>query len=78
MSVLILTLYINSEAIVKFYKTPEWMWGSIIIILFWINWIWTIAHRNQIDEDPIIFAIKDKTSISTFILLCIIFLIATN
>jgi 4-hydroxybenzoate polyprenyltransferase len=78
MSVLILTLYINSETIVKLYKTPEWMWGSIILILFWINWLWIKAHRNQIDDDPVIFALKDKTSILTFILLCVTFLLANN
>lgn len=78
LSVLILALYLNSEIIIKLYKTPEWMWGSLILVLFWINWIWLKAHRNEINYDPVIFALKDKISILIIMLLFTIFILANN
>jgi 4-hydroxybenzoate polyprenyltransferase len=78
LSVLILALYLNSETIMKLYKTPEWMWGALILVLFWINWIWFKAHRNEINYDPVIFSLQDKTSILIIVLLFAIFILASN
>jgi hypothetical protein len=30
--------------------------------LFWISRIWMIAHRGQMHDDPIVFALKDPVS----------------
>ncbi len=60
---LVLALYINSEAVVKLYQAPQYIWGAIPILLFWISWMWMQAHRGNMHDDPLVFAVKDKTSL---------------
>ena len=76
-SIVILSLYMQSQTISKLYQTPEIIWFSLIIVLIWISYIWLKACRNQIDSDPIIFALKDKISWFLGFLVVLIFLIAT-
>ena len=62
-SVLVLALYLNSDVVVKLYKTPEVVWAAVPVMLFWISWMWIQAHRGEMHDDPLIFAIKDKASL---------------
>ena len=77
-SILVLVLYLNSDTVFKLYESPEWIWPGIVSFLFWINWIWLKAHRNQMNQDPIVFAIKDKVSILLFVLSLIFYLLSSN
>lgn len=63
MSTLVLALYLNSESVVLLYETPQLMWGCIPVMLFWISWIWLQTYRDNMHDDPVIFAVKDKTSL---------------
>jgi 4-hydroxybenzoate polyprenyltransferase/phosphoserine phosphatase len=60
---LVLALYLNSENVIKLYRTPEIIWGAVPLMLLWISWMWLKAHRGLMHDDPIVFAIKDKVSI---------------
>jgi 4-hydroxybenzoate polyprenyltransferase len=60
---LVLALYLNSENVIKLYRTPEIIWGAVPLMLLWISWMWLKAHRGLMNDDPIVFAIKDKVSI---------------
>lgn len=62
-AVLVLALYLNSEAVVQLYRHPEVIWGTVPIMLFWINWMWIQAHRGQMHDDPLVFAVKDGASL---------------
>lgn len=62
-SVLILALYINSDSIIKLYRAPEVLWGAVPIMLFWINWMWMQAHRGNMHDDPLIFAVTKRVSL---------------
>lgn len=64
-SVLVLALYLNSNAVIKLYQTPELIWGTVPLMLFWINWMWMQAHRSKMHDDPLVFALKDKASLVT-------------
>ena len=61
-SVLVLALYLNSDAVLRLYRTPEVMWGTVPVMLFWISWMWMRAHRGQMHDDPLVFAVKDRAS----------------
>lgn len=76
-STLVLVLYLNSETVFKLYRSPEWIWPGVVLYLFWINWIWLKAHRNQMNQDPIVFAIKDKVSIVIFLLAFVFYLLSS-
>ncbi len=75
-AVLILAFYINSDSVIQLYRTPKIIWGSVPLMLFWVSWIWIKAHRGEVHDDPIIFAIKDKSSILIGLFFLITFFIA--
>ena len=39
------------------------MWPICGILLYWLMRIWLLAHRGEMNQDPILFAIKDRTSL---------------
>ena len=61
-SVLVLGLYITSEEIHTLYGAPEYLWFIALALLFWISRTWLLAGRNELHDDPIVFAIKDPVS----------------
>ncbi len=73
MSILVLALYLQSEAVVQLYAAPELIWGAIPLILFWISWVWLQAHRGHMHDDPIVFAIKDRVSLVIAVLVAFCF-----
>jgi 4-hydroxybenzoate polyprenyltransferase len=62
-AVLVMALYLNSEAVLRLYRTPELVWGTVPVLLFWISWMWMQAHRGKMHDDPVVFALKDKASL---------------
>jgi 4-hydroxybenzoate polyprenyltransferase len=62
-AVLVLAFYLNSDTVVKLYRSPEFMWAAVPVMLFWISWMWMKAHRGQMHDDPLIFALRDKASL---------------
>jgi len=75
-SVMVLALYIQDEATISLYKQPQFIWLACPILLFWISRIWLLAHRGQMHDDPVVFAIKDKVSIVVGLLFGLIFWLA--
>lgn len=68
-SVLVLALYLNSDKVLKLYQTPEFAFGAIPPMLFWLSYIWLKAFRGELDDDPIVFAARNKTSWITLALI---------
>jgi 4-hydroxybenzoate polyprenyltransferase len=62
-AVLVLALYLNSDAVLRLYKSPELMWGAVPVLLFWISWMWMQAHRGKMHDDPVVYAVKDQASL---------------
>ena len=63
-AVIVLALYLNSEAVIVQYAMPELVWGAVPVMLFWISWIWLQAHRGNMHDDPVVFAVKDRVSLA--------------
>jgi 4-hydroxybenzoate polyprenyltransferase len=68
MSVLVLALYLNSPEVQLLYAQPEWVWGNVPVMVFWVSWLWLRAHRGEMHDDPLIFAVKDKVSLVSGVL----------
>jgi 4-hydroxybenzoate polyprenyltransferase len=62
-AVLVLALYMNSEQMRAIYGQSRLLWLICPIVLFWITRLWLLASRGQLDEDPVVFAIEDRTSL---------------
>ncbi len=64
LAVLVLALYIDTPAVTQLYESPYILWGVCLILLFWVSRFVVIAHRGQMDDDPVIYAVRDKVSLS--------------
>jgi len=62
MAVMVLALYINDMNTTKLYGRPEIIWLACPLLLAWISRVWILAHRGQMSEDPLIFALQDRMS----------------
>jgi len=62
-SAVVLALYLNSDVVRQLYVTPEAVWGAVPVMLFWVSWIWMKAHRGEMHDDPLVFAVKDPASL---------------
>lgn len=62
LSVLVLAMYINSPAMQERYANAWALWLMCPLVLYWITRVWFLARRRQLNEDPIVFAIRDRVS----------------
>ena len=77
-SVLVLALYLNSLEVRAYYARPEWLWLVCPLLLYWISRIWLLVHRGQLHEDPVAFALKDKTSYAIGLIVGMVVIFATG
>lgn len=75
-AILLLALYLNSENVIKLYRTPEIIWGAIPLMLLWISWMWLKANCGLMHDDPVVFAVKDRVSLLIGALLIAILILA--
>ena len=61
-SVLVMMLYVNSPEVVDLYARPEALWGVCVVLLYWITRTVMIAHRGNMHDDPVVYAVKDRIS----------------
>jgi 4-hydroxybenzoate polyprenyltransferase len=63
-AVLIMVLYLINEAFgATFYRTPLLLWPVPALLFLWLGRIWLLAGREELDDDPIRFAISDPVSL---------------
>jgi 4-hydroxybenzoate polyprenyltransferase/phosphoserine phosphatase len=74
LSTLVFVLYVNSKEVIALYKQPLLLYFVAFLLLYWILRIWFIAVRGKMTDDPIVFTLKDKSSLSIFILIILIVL----
>ena len=72
LAVLVLALYINSTASEVLYSRPVVLWLLCPLLLYWISRAWLIAHRGDMHDDPVVFAVSDWVSRLTLVLAIII------
>lgn len=63
-AVIVLALYINSPAVLGLYSEPGLLWLVCPILLYWISRMVMVTHRGRMTDDPIVFAVKDRTSLA--------------
>jgi len=76
LSVLVVALYINSAKVLRVYSEPMLLWLVCPVLMYWIGRIWLETSRGNMHEDPIVFALKDRESLYTAIVLGAIVMLA--
>jgi 4-hydroxybenzoate polyprenyltransferase len=62
-SILVLALFANDPEATLHYASPQLLWFACLPLLYWINRVWMMARRGEVDGDPVAFALKDRRSI---------------
>ena len=77
-SVLVICLYIESQQALALYNESRILWFAPIFLLYWILETLLKVERGQIDDDPVKYALKSKTSYIALASFIIIFLVSLN
>ena len=62
-AVVVMALYINGTSIAVLYPNQDVIWLTVPILLYWISRMWVKAHRGEMHDDPVVFAISDRLSL---------------
>lgn len=72
LAVLVLALYINDptgKGASQLYRSPIFLWLLCPLLMYWVTRVWFVARRGTLeDDDPILFAIRDRVSWATLAL----------
>jgi len=74
MAVLVFCLYVDSNVVAERYRMPVVLWFVAPVLLYWVSRVWFLAHRGQMHDDPVKFALVDTRS---WICAIVIVLVAT-
>lgn len=77
-SVLVFIFYIYSAKAHLFYRTPLLLWLVCPCLFIWLNHMWQFAQEGKIDDDPVIFTIKNRCSWAFLACIVIISVLATE
>lgn len=77
-SILVLALFANAIRETGQYAAPQLLWLLTLPLLYWINRVWMMARRGEVEGDPVAFAISDKRSIALAASMAVILLAAKS
>ncbi len=75
-AVMVLALYINEAHTKTLYHQPIVIWLACPLLLVWISRVWMLAHRGEMNEDPVVFAVRDQVSLLIGALTALVFWVA--
>jgi 4-hydroxybenzoate polyprenyltransferase/phosphoserine phosphatase len=75
-AVTVFALYISSDTVHRLYRHPHALWLICPVLLYWIGRALIMAERRYMDDDPIVFALKDRISLLSFALIGVIMIAA--
>ena len=77
-AIVILCLYLIEDAFPNgLYANPDWLMAAPVGIGLWTIRIWLLAHRGDLDDDPVSFAVRDRLSLGMGGLLAVAFVLAS-
>ena len=61
-AVLALAFYIAGGTLTEPFSRHQLLWLVCPLLLYWVGYLWLIAHRGKMHHDPLVFAVGDRTS----------------
>ena len=62
LSVLVLSLYVDSHVAETTYAKPHALWAVVPLLLLWSCRLWLKTSRGEMHHDPIVFSMRDRGS----------------
>jgi 4-hydroxybenzoate polyprenyltransferase len=63
-AVVVFSLYISRPDVTGLYAHAGRLWLIVPLMLFWLYRVWLLGSRGEMDEDPVIFALRDRVSLA--------------
>jgi 4-hydroxybenzoate polyprenyltransferase len=65
LSIVIMLLYLTNDAMPSgFYYDAKWLYAVPALIMMWLMRIWLLSSRMELDDDPVVFALRDPASLA--------------
>jgi 4-hydroxybenzoate polyprenyltransferase len=77
-AIVVLALYVNDPITSKLYPSTIWLWPVPPLMLYWVSRVWMKAHRGEMHDDPVVFAMRDWQSLVTVVLGGLCFFMAAH
>jgi 4-hydroxybenzoate polyprenyltransferase/phosphoserine phosphatase len=61
-AVVILCLYARSHEVRALYGSSAQLLWLCPVVLYWLSRVWLLSGRGELDHDPVLFAVRDRTS----------------
>jgi hypothetical protein len=75
-AVAVFALYLDSKEVVTMYGSPELAWLAIPLLTYLVARIWFKAVRGEMNQDPVLFVLRDAASLVTLILIALLVALA--
>jgi 4-hydroxybenzoate polyprenyltransferase len=75
-AVVVFAIYITGPEVTRLYRVPRLLWLCVPLITLWLNRVWLLASRGELDEDPVAFALTDPISLAIGIAVVVVALLA--
>ncbi len=71
-AVVVLGLFINAAETEGQYASPVLLWGLAALMIYWLGRLWIKTARGEMDDDPVLYALKDRGSRVAVVLMVVI------
>ena len=68
LAVLVLAFYMDSDEVSDLYQHKVLLWLLCPLLMYWVGRIWLLSSRSLVHGDPVVFALRDRSSYA--VLLC--------
>jgi 4-hydroxybenzoate polyprenyltransferase len=62
-AVVVFMLYIARPDVTELYRHATRLWLIVPLLIYWLNRVWLLASRGELDDDPVVFAMRDGMSL---------------
>lgn len=69
-AITVFALYISSNTVRELYRHPQMLWFICPVLIYWFARMLMMAHRRHMHHDPILFAVSDKVSLASLLVIC--------
>lgn len=63
-AVVVFMLYLARSDVSELYRHAARLWLIVPLLIYWLNRVWLLASRGNLDEDPVVFAMRDGVSLA--------------
>src|SRR5262245_47372952 len=75
-AVVVFGLFISTDETRARYATPELLWLVALGLVYWLARLWIKTSRGKMDDDPLVYAVKDSGSLMAVSFMVAVTLIA--